>query len=312
MENVAARVDTLGVGLSVLIDARAVGNSVKRDIRALGKLVLGNKSAGEQERITFYVLTRLGNRLAALVNLCDGNAGNSVLAVYLDDGVAEHERNAEVVEALLDVSCETARIRHQLAHSFDLCALKRHSSCHNKSDISRAENYYLLTGHIAVHIYKSLRSSRGEDTRGASSADIERSFGALAASHSENDSLRLDHKHSVLGVHSGDYLIGRDVENHCVELEGDVSLSYLKLVAISVLGARELLLEAMESESVVYALTENAAKAGVTLENKNIAKSRVVSRNSRAHTCRAAAYDDEIDVNVFRHITYLPWSCRSL
>jgi hypothetical protein len=59
----------------------------------------------------------------------------------------------------------------------------------------------------------------------------------------------------------------------------------------------------MESEAVVDALAKNAAKACITLENKDVAKSRIVCRNSRTHTGRSAAYDNKIYVNIFGHIT---------
>ena len=94
---------------------------------------------------------------------------------------------AILVKALLDVSCKTARVRHKLAHGFNLCALKSHSSCHDKTDITGAENNNLFTGHISLHINVLLRGTRGENACRTSAGSIERSSGALAAAHCKDE-----------------------------------------------------------------------------------------------------------------------------
>ena len=93
-----------------------------------------------------------------------------------------------------------------------------------------------------------------------------------------------------------DLTLGRDLPYHRVEQIGDISLFDLVLVAGSILGARQLLTEAMQAEAVVNTLTQNTAESRIALQNQNIALARVVGRNSRRHTRRAAADDYEIDL----------------
>ena len=226
----------------------------------------------------------------------------------LNYGVGKAKRNAKVVEALLDISCKTAGVRHKLANSVNLCALKGHSSCHNKSDITRTENYNVLTGHITLHINKLLRHTCAVDACGTVTCDVERSLGSLTASHCENDCLCLDHKDTVLGVGSGYYLVGGDIENHGVELEGDLKLSYLLLVSPSVLRSGKLLAEAVETEAVMNALTENTAKRYVSFKDKYIADSALIRSHSRTHTCRSAA--DNYKFLSYHYLILLTLFCR--
>ena len=207
----------------------------------------------------------------------------------VNDGVRESKRNIKVIKALLDISGKTARIGHQLTDGANLRTLESHSSRHNKTDVARAEDNYLAAGHIALHIYEFLRRTCGVNACRTVTCDVERSLRALATAHSKDNCLGIENKDAVLLIHSRDRLVLIKVDDHSVEHKGNTELAHLLFVSVSVLGACELLAEAMETEAVVNALTENAAESRVTLEYEYITKSCLVCRDCRRHTCRAAA-----------------------
>ena len=187
MEHVSAGVDTLGFGFAELVDRRAVCHSVELYSRASCKLIFGDKSDGEQERVAFDVFfrSRDGSSAVRFVNCGNCYSRDSLLAVNFCDSVGEFERNAEIVETLDNVSSQTARIRHNLTYAFDFRAFKGHSASHNKSDVARAENYYLFAGHEAFDVDVSLSASGSVNTRGTSSGNVQRTACPLTASHSE-------------------------------------------------------------------------------------------------------------------------------
>ena len=79
---------------------------------------------------------RAGDGLAVGADLRDRDAGNTLLALNVHNGVAKLEGNAEVVQALDDITLQTARVGQKFCYNQHLRALKRHSSRHDESDIS--------------------------------------------------------------------------------------------------------------------------------------------------------------------------------
>ena len=61
-----------------------------------------------------------------------------------------------------------------------------------------------------------------------------------------------------------------DVQHHCPRLIGDPGLLHHACIPLGIFGARQLLLEGVQSETVVNALVQDAAKALVTLKDDDM------------------------------------------
>ena len=88
-----------------------------------------------------------------------------------------------------------------------------------------------------------------------------------------------------LAVHGEDGRVGLDVNAH---LAGAVD------VALRVLGAGQLLLEAVQAEAVVDALAQDAAGVVLALEHKQVVNAVFLRRNGSREARRARADDENI------------------
>ena len=303
VEHVSASKDALGSSLSVLVHHRTVGYAVKRDVSRFGKLVFGNETNREKKRIARNILACFCNGTATLVYLCNGNALKAFAAVNFHYGVTELERNVKIIETLLNVACKTARVGHQLAYCVHLCALKRHTACHNQANVARAENNDLFAGKISLEVDVFLCRTCAVNACGACACNVERTAGALAAAHCKNDCLCLELEYAALGIGSRYYAVGGDVKHHCVKKEGNALGVHFFFITPSVLGAGQLLAKAMQTKAVVNALLQNAAKLFVTFQNQKVANACIVCCQSRTHACRATANNYKIN---FSHISEPP------
>ena len=298
MENVAAGINACLLGSSVLVDSRTARNSVQLYAGTLCELVLGKKSAGKEKRIAFDILALFWNDAQMLVNLGNRNTFNSLLSVYLGYRVAEFERNSEVVQALNDVSVKSAGIRHKLAYELDICSFKRHSSRHNETDVSRAENDNILSGHFALYVDKSLRRARRIHACGAFAGNVELSATSFATAHRKHNSTCVNSKHSVLAVHSRDDVSAAfallDSEHHSLYDIRDFPFDNHFLISVRVFGSCQLLAETMKPEAVVNTLAENSAEPFVTFDYKYILYATVISGNGSRHSRGASTYDGNI------------------
>jgi len=99
---------------------------------------------------------RTGDGLAIGADLRDRDAGNTLLALNVHNGVAKLERNVEIVQALDDITLQTARVGQKFCYNQYLRALKGHASCHDEADITAAENDDSTAGHEAFHVDETL------------------------------------------------------------------------------------------------------------------------------------------------------------
>ena len=255
MQHVAAGEDARDAGLQHIIDLRAGGQRRDLHARALAELILRNETDGEQQRIAVEMDLTARNRTAVFIDLGDGYAGQALLALDIDDGMAEIQRNIVVIEALNDIAVQAGRERHQLGTGEDLRALQRHAAGHDQADIAGAEDHDALAGHIAHEVDVLLRSTGGINTGAAGTRRRQRATRTLAAAHRQDDRLRLDDLHALRGrdtghqmvfaVHRKDSGIGLDLNAH---------LGSLVDIALGVFGAGQLLLEAVQTKAVVDAL----------------------------------------------------------
>ena len=212
-------------------------------------------------------------------------------------GVAQTQRNVEIIETLLNVARKTARVGHQLANGVHLCTLQCHTARHDQTDVARAENDNFFAGEIPFEVDVLLRCARAVNACRTCACNVERSAGALTASHCQNDGFCLELEYTAFGVGSSDYAVGSNVKHHSAKHKGDVLFVYFFFITPSVFGACQLLTKAVEAEAVVNALLQNAAELFIALQNQKVANACLMSRQSCTHAGRAAANDDKIDLS---------------
>ena len=315
VEDVTAGEHTLEGGLTVLIYRRAARDAVHADARAAGQLVLGDETHGQKQGVALEVDLGAGDGTATLVHLGNGDTRHALLAVDLRHGVGEHQRNTEIVQTLGDVTSQTARVGHQLADGLDLRALQGHAAGHDEADIARSQNDHLTAGHVALHVHEPLSRTRREDTRRASARDVESALGALAAAHGQHHSPCAEGEHPLGLADGGDVsghavlLGGSHVQHSRARFDGNAPLQRHFVVAVGVLGARQLLTEAVESEAVVDALAENTARVQITLQDDHVPHARVVCGHGGRQTGGASADDHKCLVGRTHIYVVLHISC---
>ena len=114
---------------------------------------------------------------ASVFDLCQRDAGHTLLALNVHHGVAQLQRNAKIIEALHNIALQTAGIGHKLGNAEHLGTLQRHTARHNQADVAAAQNHNPPPGQVAFHIDKALRRARSEDTGGAVAGDVQRAAG---------------------------------------------------------------------------------------------------------------------------------------
>ena len=284
--------------LSVFVDYRAAGDAVKFDTHVFAQLILGDKTDGKHERVAGDIFLRAGNRAAVLVDLCNGDALKALLAVNVDNRGAQFERDVEVVEALDDVSRQSARIGHQLADHLDVRTLKGHAARHDKTDIARAEDNDFLAGHIAVNVDIFLRSTCGENAGAAGARDVERTSRTLAAAHCKNDCGGVDLNKTVLFVDCGDDVVVGNGEHHRVCLYDNVGVLNKLDETRGVFGTRKLLAEVVQTEAGMYALLKDTAEGLCALEYDYLFNAAFARLERSGHACGTSADNGKI---IFKH-----------
>ena len=189
-----------------------------------------------------------------LVNLGQRNPFHPLLTPDLYHRVAQLQRDAEVVQALDNVSFQAAGVRHQLRNHLDLGSFQRHTPCHNQADIAGAQNHYLAAGHVAFHIDKPLGRACGEDARRTVAGDIQRASGTLSAAHGQNHGLRLNPEHALFPVHGRHNLFMADIHNHSVQPVLDAQFLHLVDKPPRILRAGQFLLKGMKPKAIVDTL----------------------------------------------------------
>ena len=113
-----------------------------------------------------------GDRLAVRTDLCQCNAGYAIFSLNIDDCMGKQQRNVKILQALDDISLQTAGIGHQLGNGFDFRTFEGHSARHNQTDIAGAEDYYLFTRKKAFHIDETLGCTGGVNACRTEAGDV--------------------------------------------------------------------------------------------------------------------------------------------
>ena len=265
VEHVAAGEDAGDGALPVLPDHRAVGAGVDLHARLAAQLVLGQQAHGEQQGVAVEDHLRAGDGAALFIHLRHHHLLQPVPAPNVGDGVAQIEGNVEVVEALDDVPGQTAGVGHQLHAGQDLGPLQGHAAGHDQADVAGAQDDHPPTHHIALHVQKALGGAGGEDAGAAGAGDGDGAPGALPAAHSQDDGPGLDGLVAVPGADGVQDPVLVQIQHHGIGADLNVGVLHHVDEAARVLGAGELLLEAVQAEAVVDALVQDAARLVVAL-----------------------------------------------
>ena len=301
VQDVAAGEHPGDARLKRLVDHGPSRDGRELDARAARKLVLGKKPHREEQGIAWVTDLGPGNRAPRPVDLGEHDRLDALLALDARDGMAEQQRDTEVVDALDDVALEAARIRHELGDARDVGSLERHATGHDEPDVAGAEDDDLAARHEPLDVHEPLRGARGIDARGAEPRDAEGAGGALAAPHGEHDGARTNPLEPTRGGDAGDGTVCREVDHHAPELNLDAGVVGQALKAVGVLGAGQLLFERDKPEPVVDALVEDAAELLVALDDEDLAGAGRARGGGSGETRGASADDDHVIIEVARH-----------
>ena len=220
------------------------------------------------------------------------------------------QRDVVVIEALHDVAVEAGAKRHELHTRQHLRALQGHAARHDQADVTRTEDDAALARHVAQQVNKLLRGAGGVDAGAAGARGGQRAARTLAAAHRQNDRLRLDDLHPLRGRDAGHKVVfAVHVKDGGVGLDLDAHLGSLIDIALGVLGAGQLLLEAVEAKAVMDALAQDAARVMLTLDNEQIVDAVFLRRDGGSQTRRARADDEDVYKLLF-HCLSPPSSSR--
>ena len=242
------------------------------------------------------MLLRAGDGLALVIHLRNRNARETLAPLNVDHGMAEHEGDIVVLQALDDVAVEAAGIGHQLHAGQHLGALKGHAAGHDEADIATAEDDHALAGHIALKVDKFLRRAGGEHARAARAGRGQRAAGPLAAAHGQHDGPGLKELHALVPAHSGHEALAVHAEHGGAAAHLDAHLLHAIDVALGIFGAGQLLLEAVQAEAVMDTLAQNAAHLVFALQHQQVFHARLTRGDGRRHACRARADDQHVHI----------------
>ena len=127
-----------------------------------------------------------------------------------------------------------------------------------------------MTGHVAVDVDELLRLTGGHDACRTGAGDVQRSAGTLSAAHGQDDGLGVDGDEAVFFVGGDDLVLFGDVQDHRVELDGDLRLVHELDEAVGIFGTGEFLAEIGEAETGVDALLQDAAETDVSLQDDDV------------------------------------------
>ena len=296
VQHVAAGEDALLAGLQAVIDHRALGKRAHLHARLLAELIFGNQAHGQKQRIAVEMLLRAGDRLALLVHLRHRDAAEALTPLNIDHRMTEHERNIIVLEALDDISVEAAGIGHQFHAGQHLGALERHAAGHDEADVAAAEDDHTLAGHIALQVDEFLRRASGEHARAARAGGRQRAAGPLAASHGQHDGPGLKELHALFTAHGGHEAVAVHAEHSGAAAHLYAQLLHAVDIALGVFGTGQLLLEAVQAESVMDALAQNAAHVVFAFQNQQVADARLTRSDGGRHARRARADHQHVHI----------------
>ena len=201
----------------------------------------------------------------------------------------KQERNFIVSQTLHDVARQAAGIRHDFADCPDLRALQTHPSCHDQSDIAGAQNHNRLAGQIPLQIDEFLRCSGCDHARGPGSRRGERAARLFSAAHHQHNCPRFYLKISILLIDRRNAAIRTQIDDHGITQAGDMLLPHHIFITFRVFRSGQLLMEPMQTETVMNTLFQDAAQTRLAFYDDNLPGTRPPRGKRCRHPCRATA-----------------------
>ena len=196
-----------------------------------------------------------------LVDLTHLDRLHAVATDHARHGGGQVQRNAKIVQAVLDVAAQAVGVRHELIHALDRNPLERAAARHDEPNVARAQNDGARAGFEVLDIDVSLRQAGRKHAGGSAARNLDLAAGALAAAHCKDgrEPGELQHAggaHERDGVDCGVFrgLARINPKHHAVQEQRNVGRAHLVDKALRVLGAGELLLKVRKAKTGVDAL----------------------------------------------------------
>ena len=138
-----------------------------------------------------------------LVDLAYLDSLHTIVPDHTRDRGGQVQRNAKVVQAVLNIAAQPVGVRHELVHALDGNPLERAAARHDQPDIARAQNDGARAGFEVLDIDVSLRQAGRKHAGGAAAGDLDLAAGALAAPHGKDDGTPGELQHTG-GIHERD------------------------------------------------------------------------------------------------------------
>ena len=103
--------------------------------------------------------------------------------------MAQVQRNAVIIQALLHIAGQTAGIWLDLKHGLDMSAFQRKPAGHNHADVPGSQDDHFLCGHYIAEVNISLGNPCRKHTGRALTGDSQSASGTLPASHGKDHGL---------------------------------------------------------------------------------------------------------------------------
>ena len=261
VQHVATGKDARHTRLQALVHHGAARARVKLNACSNRKLVLGNQSHRKQQRVARNNALGPSNGRQVLVDLAYLDGLHTVVPDHARHRGGQVQRNAKVVQAVLDVAAQPVGVRHEFVHALDRNSLERAAACHDQPDVARAQNDSARAGLEIFDIDVSLRQAGRKHAGGTAARDLDLAARALATSHGKDDGApgELQHPgaaHERDGMDRGgsrglvriqrahSFALARiDPQHHAVQEQRNVGRAHLVDKALRVLRTGELLLK---------------------------------------------------------------------
>ena len=148
-------------------------------------------------------------------------------------------------------------------------------------------------------------AARRKDTRRTGTGDGNRAAGAFAAAHRQHNGPPPENLVALRFTDGVELAFGREVEHHRIEPHLHRSVGEHFDEPVRVFGPGEFLLEAVEPETIVDALVEDAAELLVALEDEDAAQPRLIGGAGGGEP-RGAASDDNQIIHGGALLSFLP------
>ncbi len=293
MQNVSRREYAGYARLQGFIHNGAVRHGAHPRSGTAPQLVLRQKSAGEEQRVTLVMLLRPRNRLPVL-HPCKRDPADPLLSLNVHHRTAQLQRNSEILQTLHDVALESPGIGHQLGNAQDPGPLQCHAPCHDQTDIPGAEDDHPPSRQIPLHIDQSLGRARGVDAGRTRPRYVQRAPRPFPAAHGKDDRAGPDRQLPVLAIHGRNDAVSGDVQHHGIQPVRNSQRFHLIGIAGRIFRSRQLLLEGMQAKAVVNALVQDSPQLPVPFQNQDIPHAGLPRRQRRRHPRRAASDDCQL------------------